>query len=306
VKSIDELYAFTADVDGEELEFELPEWRSAQLVKEELSWRSQGMKDAVVHRGYQAQCEKRLESETQPLKQLSSIPVNTTLGAPWQPDLDELSKIDVPGEVNYVRMAKEMCADVRGAAQELASSFTPMEFKSRERVKLQVIDDDSSDESEAEPCHTATTSAPAGHADDIGGGLDEEEELIAVPVQCSKPKVNNNRRSALREARLAAMQPAEVQPDSQQTSSEANDEDVTAREGNVCSEDMTAEFTKLAATQAGTSVDIWEEEELNAGDFTGVKPPSMARAPRVVSKKHLAEKGNRPNWDLDSSMAQLD
>lgn len=200
VKSIEDLYEFTAGVEGEELDFALPVgWDAPRTHGTEAL--SVGMKDARSHEeltkrmaGSSREASAVVATEEPPWASHNSslaggADVEEAEEASPEKSLEELASHVAEGEVNFFQMAKDVCSEVQSAAQEMQSSFQELDFnKLRERKKLVVIDDDSTEEEE--------------HAN--------VEEVVFTSGKENEPRVPkaSSGRSALREARLAAQQAA--------------------------------------------------------------------------------------------------
>lgn len=262
IHGIDALYEFADEIEGDEIQFELPAWTTA-AENQSKAWASKGMKDAVVHdehleaqAGYEREREQDLSANRE-----SQLKMAEDEAATEQLGFEELAHLDVPGEVNYVRIARDVCANVRGAAAEISSSLHGLEQFQREasqnservRVKLQVVDDGSSDEEEEA---------------DATACLHVQQNISRDTTQKSQ-RSGGSTLSALRKARLECLQ----QP--------------------VQDDDLHSEFTDDATGYEATLGDAGQgQDDFNEQDFIGIRAPE--RAPKIVSRKHIATMGSRP------------
>jgi len=280
VKSIEALYEFADGIEGLEPAFDFPlpkgweekgkEGSKTSAASKTKEWLSVGMKDARAH--------EKLTNRTSASDADMTTPhlAGRIEEAPWagedcrkrncheeaqheeeakspEKSLEELASNVKEGEVNFFQMAKDMCREVRTAAQEMQYSFQELDFnKPKQRKKLIVLEEEEdSDDDDADD------------ADD--DDADSEEEIVFPtgkensPHQQHASPSGGGRRSALREARLAAAK------------------------GGCGGSEMDVSSTQNAT---GGGVDAFPKAK-------GLPP--MARAPRVVSKKHVAENGGRPH-----------
>jgi len=289
IHGINALYEFADNIEGDELQFDLPSWSpQAPAQDKESVWHSQGMRDAWHHDQQLQVVESYTSTRTE---QGDSAEEPSDEATPEQPPAEEslpekftkMAEFDVPGEVNFVRIARDMCANVRGTAEEISSSLHDMEESKKDlnsarvRVKLQVIEDESSEEEEEEEEEEDVTNPPSVSVNE------KKQDNNCVNNQ-NAPRSGGSTLSALRRARMECMQ----------TNNQICEDD-EVQEDDLMSEEASTNFafdsmSEEASTNFATSGDFGNDD-LVVDEFIGIRTPA---APRLVSRKHIAEMGNRP------------
>merc|ERR1711907_899268 len=146
VKGIDELYEFANGIEGDDDEFVLPNWQGSGDSSTQ-SWSSKGMKDAVAHAEIQRNLpEPVVLTAVEKVSHVEIDEIDENKEDEDQCRFRNVADLDIEGEVNYVRIAREAFQGIQGTAAQLSTSL--QEFNSRPnnaRIKLQVVDDSESD-----------------------------------------------------------------------------------------------------------------------------------------------------------------
>jgi len=303
VKSIEALYEFTDSVEGEELDFAIPEWPAAAEAKE---WRSVGMRDAVQQDVHQKKVEAVVERNESKRGGKALFEVVSEAISPSKEKLSVLAEAEIPGEVNYYRIAQNMCAEVREATLEMSGNFKELDFnKPKERKKLVVLDD--SDEEEEE---------------EMLINKENKGKSPSNPLIGKKTESKAAARAALREARLAQMRHGTESCPSLRDQSVGNSRSVSEIDNGYFNQPAPhvgeellspsshpddamsdAAFSYDASSTYQTTMHATKGvelgEDLHVEDWNRGLPP-VARAPRLVSKRHLAAMGGRPEQKEDA------
>jgi len=301
IKGIEALYDFTNCVEGEEEEFELPNWKGVEHSKQQLQWRSQAMKEAEDHAEQVRTHQDIPEGNTNERKKLHIEEDDEEEDDdPEHKDeksddgaFTQVADLDIEGEVNYVRIARDAFRGVEASAAELSSQLqdfqltVPQPPSAERRVKLQVVDDDESEDE-----------------DELNGVMQEEEEEgnIKQAYQRKIAESSGSRASTLRQMRLACMQKKGKQ--SRQGTSAIKENEAATCDDEVDDEDCVDEDC-VSENDASTQVATFGEEGNDDVVVDEYSIQAPIRPPRLVSRKHINEKGYRPDELPISNMNKI-
>jgi len=206
VKGIDELYEFANSVEGEddnEVEFALPSWEGTAEDPSSRPWCSQAMKDAVDNAALHNAALQREQPEQGSLAVAETESQTTNCVEEEREEEEEqgrfenVADLDIEGEVNYVRIAREAFQGIQGSAAQLSTSLQNFNARpNNARIKLQVVDDSDDSDSDSD----SDSGADQAHTDDLNAPDDQRVQVQKSTVHATtKP-------GALAQARQRAME----------------------------------------------------------------------------------------------------